>query len=71
MSILNSDKQSKDRGESVQISTSVVSDLTQVDLLQASNWVQEWEEERRILILFKQKLIEAVYILLLEQVFLP
>ena len=44
----------EDRGESVQVTRRVVQDLRHVDLLQASNRVQEWEEERKILILFKQ-----------------
>merc|ERR1711966_73119 len=54
----------EDPGESVQLTRRVVQDLTRVDIIKASNRVQEWDAERRILIRFKQKLIEAVYILL-------
>ena len=61
----------EDCGESVQLTRCVVQDLTHVDIIQASNQVQEWEEERRILILFKQKLIKAVYILLCTGEFGP
>ena len=60
-----------DRGESVQLTRRVVQDLTHVDIIKASNRVQEWEDERRILILFKRKLIEAVYILLCVSEFGP
>ena len=61
----------EDWGESVQFTRRVVQDLTHVDIIQASNRAQEWEEEQRVLILFKRKLIETVYILLCAGEFGP
>ena len=54
----------EDRGESVQPASRIVQDLNDVDVIQASDRVQQWEEEQRLLLTFKQSLIDAVYVLL-------